>query len=97
MGYRKGGVETVPEISLFGGIRITMYYTDHNPPHFHAEYADHKALIDIQGGYVIRGALPARQLKFVLAWCEMHKDELMQNWELAKNDEAMRKIAPLFV
>ena len=87
----------MPEISLFGGIRITMYYTDHNPPHFHAEYAEHKALIDIQQGCVIRGALPARQLKFVLAWGEMHKDELMQNWELAKNDETMKKIAPLFI
>ena len=37
----------MPEISLFGGIRITMYYDDHNPPHFHAEYAGHKALVDI--------------------------------------------------
>ena len=28
----------MPEISLFYGIRVTMYYDDHNPPHFHAEY-----------------------------------------------------------
>lgn len=38
----------MPEISLFFGIRITMFYSDHNPPHFHAEYAGCKALIDIQ-------------------------------------------------
>ncbi|MEG1564427.1 MAG: DUF4160 domain-containing protein [Bacteroides sp.] len=85
----------MPEISLFYGIRITMYYDDHNPPHFHAEYAEHKALIDIQNGYVIRGALPARQLKFVLAWGELHKDELMQNWELAKSAAPLAGIAPL--
>ena len=53
----------MPEVSLFYGIRITMFYSDHNPPHFHAEYAGNKALVDIQGGFVIRGALPSRQLK----------------------------------
>ncbi len=52
----------MPEICLFGGIRITMYYDDHNPPHFHAEYAGYKSLVDIQRGCVIRGALPDRQL-----------------------------------
>lgn len=85
----------MPEISLFGGIRITMYYSDHNPPHFHAQYGDFKALVDIQHGYVIKGALPSRQLKYVLAWCEMHQDELMQNWELAKDAQPLNKIAPL--
>ena len=85
----------VPEISLFFGIRVTMFYSDHNPPHFHAEYAGHKALIDIQGGYVIRGALPARQLKLILAWCELHRDELMQNWELSKDARPLNHIAPL--
>ena len=85
----------MPEISMFGGIRITMYYDDHNPPHFHANYAGNKALIDIQGGYVIRGALPSRQLKYVLAWAEMHQDELMQNWELACSAQPLNKIDPL--
>ena len=85
----------MPEISLFYGIRITMYYSDHNPPHFHAEYAGQKALIDIQEGAVINGKLPNRQLKFVLAWCEIHKDELMQNWELSKDNKPLNRINPL--
>ena len=85
----------MPEIALFAGIRITMYYDDHNPPHFHADYAGHKALIDIQDGYVIRGALPNRQLKFVLAWAELHRDELMQNWELARDNKPLNAISPL--
>lgn len=85
----------MPVISLFGGIRITMYYSDHEPPHFHADYAGHKALVDIQKGYVVRGALPSRQLKFVLAWAEMHRDELMQDWELAKSAQPLNRIAPL--
>lgn len=86
---------TMPEISLFCGIRVTMFYSDHNPPHFHAEYGNFKALIDIQESCVIRGALPNRQLKLILAWCELHQDELMQNWELAKDDQPLNKIAPL--
>ena len=85
----------MPEISLFFGIKITMYYSEHNPPHFHAEYAGSKALIDIQNSHVIRGALPGRQLKLVLAWCEIHKDELMQNWELSKDAKPLNRINPL--
>ncbi len=85
----------MPEISLFYGIRITMYYDDHNPPHFHAEYNGNKALIDIIHIQVNKGSLPSKQLKIVLAWCAIHQDELMQNWELAKNDKPLNGIAPL--
>jgi hypothetical protein len=85
----------MPEISLFFGIRVTMYYEDHQPPHFHAAYNGQKVLIDIMKGRVLRGAFPARQLKFVLAWCEIHQDELMQDWELAKDNLPLNKIAPL--
>ena len=58
----------MPEISLFYGIRVTMYYEDHNPPHFHAEYNGNKAIVDIIEARVIKGALPSRQLKLILAW-----------------------------
>lgn len=85
----------MPEISLFYGIRITMNWNDHNPPHFHAEYASYKALVDIQEGVIIRGNLPSRQLKIVLAWCEIHRDELMQNWELARDEKPLNRINPL--
>ena len=85
----------MPEISLFYGIRITMYYNDHNPPHFHAEYAGRKVLVDVQSGCILRGALPARQLKLVLAGNELHRDELMQNWELSKSGRPLNRIAPL--
>ena len=85
----------MPEISLFCGIRVMMFYSDHNPPHFHAEYGGCKALIDIQNACVIRGALPSRQLKLILAWCELHKDELMQNWELARDAKPLNHMEPL--
>lgn len=85
----------MPLISLFLGIRITMYYDDHNPPHLHAEYARYKAIVDILNCCVIKGSLPNRQLRFVLAWTELHKDELMQNWELAQEGRELRPIDPL--
>ena len=58
----------MPEISLFYGIRVTMYYNDHMPPHFHAEYNGHKALVDINNIQVIKGSLPNKQLRLILAW-----------------------------
>ncbi|MCL2565982.1 MAG: DUF4160 domain-containing protein [Defluviitaleaceae bacterium] len=85
----------MPVVSLFYGIRIIFYYEDHSPPHFHAEYAGNKALIDIINCTVIKSALPKKQLKLVLAWTELHKDELMQNWDLAKNNENLLQIDPL--
>ena len=72
-----------------------MFYNDHVPPHFHAEYNGQKALVNILEARVIKGALPARQLKLILAWAVIHQDELMQNWELAKDHESLNKIAPL--
>ena len=72
-----------------------MYYDDHNPPHFHVEYAENKAIIDIGSASVIKGAIPNRQLKLVLAWCVIHQNELMQNWELSKQGKPLNRIAPL--
>ena len=72
-----------------------MYYDDHNPPHFHAEYNGSKALVEINEARVIKGALTSRQLNLILAWCVLHQDELMQNWELAKDGKVLNKIAPL--
>ena len=85
----------MPEISLFFGIRISIYYSDHNPPHIHAKYSDSEALIDIQKVSVLKGALPSRQLKLVLAWVVLYQDELMQNWELAKDGKEPHSIPPL--
>lgn len=82
----------MPEISLFFGIRVTMYYKDHNPPHIHVQYGDFKALVDFQHGTVMEGFLPSRQLKMVLAWCVMYQDELMQCWALTSEGKAPGKV-----
>ncbi|GHU45251.1 hypothetical protein FACS1894111_13430 [Clostridia bacterium] len=85
----------MPQISLFFGIKITMNWNEHNPPHFHVEYADYKASVLILEGVIGSGHLPNRQLKYVLTWCELHQDELMQNWELSRQKQPLHEIAPL--
>ena len=85
----------MPVISLFYGIKVTMYYSDHIPPHFHAEYNGTKVLVYIINAKILKGAFPAKQLKLILAWTVIHQDELMQNWELAKENEPLNKINPL--
>lgn len=56
---------------------------------------EHKAIIGIDEAMVIKGALPSRQLKLILAWCVLHQDELMQNWELSKDGKPLNRINPL--
>ena len=85
----------MPEISEFYGIRVVMFWNDHTPPHFHAEYAGNKVLIDIEKGSVLKGVFPFKQLKLVLAWNEIHKDELMKNWEFGREHLDFVKIKPL--
>ncbi len=85
----------MPLVSEFYGISIYMYYEDHNPPHFHAVYNNYKALIDIKNGCVMKGVLPIKQTKLALAWCEIHKIELMKNWEICKESGELMVIEPL--
>ena len=85
----------MPLLSEFFGIKIYIYWDDHFPPHFHAEYNGDSAIIEISKARAIKGSLPTSQLKLILAWCVLHKDELMENWELAKDDQPLKKINPL--
>ncbi len=87
----------MPTLSMFFGIIIRMYYApkEHNPPHIHVYYQDCKAAVRISDGIVLDGFLPARQLKFVVAWIEIHQEELNANWQLCQNGEKPYSIAPL--
>jgi len=85
----------MPEISRFYGIVITMYYDEHNPPHFHATYNGHEAQFDLTQGAFIKGMLPSKQARLVLAWYELHQDELMKNWQDLQHGKGYSKIAPL--
>lgn len=84
----------MPEISRFFGIVIAMFYREHAPPHFHANYGEHHAQIRIPG-LVAEGDFPPRALDLVLAWARLHQVELAENWERARAGEPLRRIAPL--
>ena len=68
--------------------------TQHNLPHIHAEYQGAKVVVDLDGN-VIEGKFPGSKMRLLLAWIEIHHDELMANWELLSNGEGYFKIDPL--
>jgi hypothetical protein len=85
----------MPEISRFFGIIIAMFFDDHNPPHFHARYGNDHAVIKIKDLTVLEGYLQPRALGLVMEWAAIHKDELLNDWELAKNKKPLFPVEPL--
>ena len=85
----------MPEISRFLGIKIFMFFNEHNPPHFHVEYNEYRASIDINSFGVMEGKLPAKVLGLVVEWAELHQSELLQNWDDIKESGEWHKIEPL--
>lgn len=85
----------MPELSRFLGIVIKMFYDDHNPPHFHVEYNEFYAEINIETLEIISGTLPNRVYSIVLEWASLHRKELFDDWSLAKENLQPKKIAPL--
>lgn len=85
----------MPTISSFYGILIQMYWDDHAPPHFHALYAEHEAIINIQTLRTMKGSLPRRAKAFVLEWARQHREELLEDWKLCERKQQPKKIRPL--
>jgi len=85
----------VPTISRFLGLVITMYFDDHDPPHFHALHTDGEAKVRIDRLEAIDSTLSRRHLRFALAWAELHQAELLENWRRARAGETLRAIDPL--
>ena len=85
----------MPRISAFYGIVIWMYHDDHNPPHFHASYGEHRAVYRIEELDLLAGSLPARARRMVEEWASQHSAELLVNWQRARSDEPLLAIDPL--
>ena len=85
----------MPEISRFLGIIIKMFWNEHNPPHFHAEYGSHRVEIELVNLAVLKGYLPPRVLGMVIEWAELHQQELIANWNSMKTSKNYKKIEPL--
>ena len=84
----------MPIISRFLGIVIAMYWDDHSPPHFHAKYGEYEITVNINTG-IIEGVFPKRALRHVLEWYELHKDELLEDWNICRKQEQPKQIEPL--
>ncbi len=76
----------MPEISRFLGIVIYLFPDDHYPPHFHAKYGDDKVMIDINTGEIIEGTMTRRALRLIQDWAELHKTELLEDFELLRQE-----------
>lgn len=87
----------MPIISMFFGIIVRMYREingKHNLPHLHAEYQGEQIVVSLDGD-VLEGSIPPKKLKLLLAWMEIHYDELLADWNLLYNGEEFFRIDPL--
>lgn len=87
----------MPEIARFRGIIIRMFYEfgRHQRPHFHAVYAEYTASFSIDPPALLAGAMPRKPQNLIVAWAELHQEELMEDWELAKQQLPLKKIEGL--
>ena len=85
----------MPRIAEFYGIAIYMYFSDHVSPHFHAIYGRYDAEVEISSGDILKGRLPSRAKRLVREWSHQYRQELEENWTLARNHQPLRPIPPL--
>ncbi len=88
----------MPVISMFYGLIVAMYYLDtkqHKLPHIHVKYSGMEAVYEIPNGKLLEGSLPVNKERLVLAWIEIHQEELMADWELAVTGNKIFRIDPL--
>ena len=88
----------MPAISMFYGLIVYMYFMDnqqHKLPHIHVKYQEDEVIVSVPDGEVLEGAIPNSKMKLLQAWVELHKDELIADWELAVSGEKPYKIDPL--
>ena len=88
----------MPVISMFYGIIVYLYFVDnkqHKQPHIHVKYQNDEAVLSIPDGAFLDGSIPQAKTKLVSAWIEIHKEELMADWDLAVSGQQPYKIDPL--
>ncbi|WP_035986155.1 DUF4160 domain-containing protein [Leptolyngbya sp. KIOST-1] len=84
----------MPTISRFYGIVVFINYNDHQPHTFTSRYQDQEIIVEIETG-TVEGRMAKRALRMVLEWLDLHQEELMANWELARQRKALNEIQPL--
>jgi len=88
----------VPTISMFYGVIVSLYFLDnkqHHMPHIHVKYQDAEAVVSIPDGDILEGRIPPNKMRLVVAWIEIHKDDLLADWDLVVHGQQPYKIEPL--
>lgn len=85
----------MPEISRFFGIRIEMFYDDHDPPHFHARYEGQRAVFSLTGECMEGGLSSTKATRMIGEWAILYQYELNENWLLAEKHLPLNRIPPL--
>jgi hypothetical protein len=84
----------MPTLSRFYGIVIYMNYNDHNPPHFHARYQEQEITVEIENS-LVQGTMSRRALQMIFEWLDLHREDLMRNWQFARERRPLEPIDPL--
>ena len=84
----------MPTVSRFYGIVVFMNYNDHEPPHFHARYQDGEVTVEIETG-IVRGMMSKRALRMIFEWSDNHREDLLDNWDRARERRPLNQILPL--
>lgn len=90
----KNQYTTMPEISKFFGIIVSLYWRDHNPPHIHFTYGDYECSISVLDR-VVDGKAPSKVIAKVNEWMNLHEAEILTLWEKAQKGEKIGRIEPL--
>lgn len=85
----------MPVLSAFYGVVVKMYFDDHAPPHYHAEYGEHELVVGILPILILAGSAPKRVRSMIVEWSALHQQELLSNWELCKAMRQPNAIEPL--
>jgi hypothetical protein len=83
----------MPTVANIDGIRIEFYFDEHSPPHFHATYAEYRAVIRIDTLTIVQGGLPKAVERKLMAWAKGRKFALRRAWGICRSDRNPGKIA----
>jgi hypothetical protein len=85
----------MPVVSVFFGIVVTMFYNDHDPPHFHAEYQGQRGKFDLNGEIIVGSIRSKTALRLIREWTLLHRLDIEANWENTKLGRSLERIRPL--
>ena len=85
----------MPVVSMFFGIVVRMFYNDHHPMHFHAEYQGQRGKFDLSGRMIVGNIQSKTALRLIRKWAQLHEFDIRRNWQKMKAGKPFEIIEPL--